>query len=205
MSVTADPRSRDMQAVPGLLDEEALREASPGEMLHAACRVLQALGSRMGSESAFDDLARWREDASATDWNSTLASDRDSEQVELTAPDNYHDSLPGLTHAAEELSTGLDGLQTTLMGLTTRALTTTAEQQAVLGVPRTIRGPKNEKSTSRNTTDWVAEISPSERCGPTIRFRPHHRFQVAPPLNLSSQTLRVASSAVTCGPLTPTA
>ncbi|WGH80760.1 HNH endonuclease signature motif containing protein [Auritidibacter ignavus] len=145
MSVTADPRSRDMQAVPGLLDEEALREASPGEMLHAACRVLQALGSRMGSESAFDDLARWREDASATDWNSTLASDRDSEQVELTAPDNYHDSLPGLTHAAEELSTGLDGLQTTLMGLTTRALTTTAEQQAVLGVPRTIRGPKNEK------------------------------------------------------------
>lgn len=177
MSVTADPRSRDMQAVPGLLDEEALREASPGEMLHAACRVLQALGSRMGSESAFDDLARWREDASATDWNSTLASDRDSEQVELTAPDNYHDSLPGLTHAAEELSTGLDGLQTTLMGLTTRALTTTAEQQAVLGVPRTIRGPKNEKVPRGIPRTGSQRYRPANDAGPLYGSAPTTDFR----------------------------
>ncbi|PXA75443.1 HNH endonuclease signature motif containing protein [Auritidibacter sp. NML100628] len=125
------------------VDLDQLRAATFGQKAELVKLVMTELATDFQAPDAYEQLARWREDHGYAEWNSHLAAEKTP--TTLIPPANMHDSLPTLHHTTQQVARSLDHVHALLTGFTTRATATAEEQQAVLGIPRTARGFKNEK------------------------------------------------------------
>lgn len=146
-----------------VLNQEAFKTASLGELIYALTLLMRFVLDRISNPSTFyDEIAVFHE-ASGADWSGFQGqqqSDKDQARedkssdggqnpvIEVTPPDNFYDTIPGLAHMLQQVDRGFDALMTHFARHVERGL---AQHTTYIGVPF-------EQKPFRSTKHYFTEV-----------------------------------------------